>query len=127
MKHTRWFGVTVLIAAMLATPLSAQASRPPATRDKLVIVQLQDGRQIAGAVGKWYSDVGCYVEPPGTSAYLIHPTDIVWIHDAATGAERDLPVRPASRRRLSRVDKALISAVAMIGGMFLLRSIAPGG
>ena len=106
----------VILVAVLAAPLSAQAKVQHARKGQWVHVILKNGRELRGWVGKWVDDVGFYVTPAESAAYLIHPADILTMRDATTGAAVDVP----SRSRLSVNSKLLIAAAVTIGTLVIL-------
>ena len=126
MKHTLRAGMALILAGLLGVPLSAQQAtlrRPPlehASKGEEVVVSLRDGREIRGRVGSWIDDVGFYVNPTDSPACLLHPSDIAAIHDAATGAALDIPLR--RHRGLSQVSQAFI-VVGAVGAFLLLRAV----
>jgi hypothetical protein len=126
MKRTLRTGLALILAGLLGTPLAAQQTtlRLPqpehAKKGDQVVVTLHDGREIRGRVGSWIDDVGFYVKPTDSAAYLLHPPDIAAIHDAATGAALDIPLR--RHRGLSQVSQAFI-VVSAIGAFLLLRAV----
>ena len=119
MRKTVRAALCMLLAGLSAAPANAQIAIPPAAKGESVAVTLCDGRTITGHVGEWLGDLGFYVKPPDTAAYLIHREDVVSIRDAATAAPRSLPVR--QRHRMSGATKAAIAAAAVVGAVVLLR------
>ena len=61
--------------------------------------------------------VGFYVKPTDSAAYLIHPSDILTMQDAMTGAALDVP----TRSQLSAAGQALIGVAVAIGTILILR------
>jgi hypothetical protein len=115
-----------LLAGLSAAPANAEIVIPPAARGELVVVQLRDGREIVGDVGGWLGDLGFYVKPPDSAAYLIHREDVAGICDAQTGAPRTLPRR--ERHVMSRANKISIAVIATLAGLFLiLPRVVPAG
>src|SRR5438552_213442 len=99
MKRTLRAGLAVVLIGILGAPLSAQQTatlRLPtpqrAEKGDEVVVTLQDGREVNGTVGRWVDDVGFYVKPAGSPAWLIHPEDVVSIRNAASGRAMRMPL-----------------------------------
>jgi hypothetical protein len=116
--------MALLLAGFTAAPVSAQQTTlqlphtSAAQKDDEVVVTLRDGREIRGRVGKWMEDVGFYVKPADTPAWLIHPGDIVSMQDAASGRALAPPVL---HRGMSRNTKMWIGigVAAAVGGLLL--------
>ena len=125
MKHVIRTGLALILAGLMAAPSSAQTANPPAAKGEVVVVQLRDGREIVGEVGKCLDDLGLYVKPPDSAAYLVHRDDVVGIHVAATGAARSFPIH--ERHGMSAGTAATLAVFATVGLIVLMRSILPTG
>jgi hypothetical protein len=117
----------VLIAALAAPTWAEQATLripppEPAQKGENVVVTLRDGREIRGAVGKWLNDLGFYVKPADTPAWLIHPEDIMMLRNATSGLLVSPPVR--HHGMMSTSTKVLIGIGATVGGLLLLGKLA---
>ena len=127
MKRAIRIGLALILAGLMAAPVTAQpqAASPRAAKGELVVVQLRDKSQIVGEVGKWLDDLGFYVTPPGSAAYLIHCDDVVSIRAVKTGAARRLPAH--EHRGMTANKAAAISVFATIGFMMVFLRFVAGG
>jgi hypothetical protein len=98
-RSFRW--VALILALSLAVPAMAQPAVPAAIKGEQVVVELRDGRSIAGAVGEWADALGFQVIAADGVPYFVRVSEIVTIRSAATGAGRGLPSRE-SKHQLSR-------------------------
>jgi hypothetical protein len=126
MKRTLRAGICLILALIAALPASAQTSFalpaiPRAEKGETVTICLRDGRELTGVVGNWVDAVGFYFKPADSPAYLIHPGDIVLMTNAGSGAMRLVPARTLPHR-MSPATKATIAALAVIGGLLLLKA-----
>jgi hypothetical protein len=130
MKRTLRTGMAIVLVGLFAAPLSAQQATlrlpPPehAQKGDQVVVTLRDGREIAGDVGSWVDDVGFYVKPSHSPAWLIHPEDVVAIRGAASGRTLDLPLRKAPSK-ISTANAVFIGVASTLGALFLIAHFVP--
>jgi len=112
-----------LVAQIRSQQVSPFESRP-AARGDIVVVQFRDGRaELTGTIGKWVDDVGFYVKPMDSAAYLLHPSDVLVLRDVKSGQMLGVPARP--HQGIGRTAKIVIGAAAALAGfMFLLRTCA---
>jgi hypothetical protein len=121
--------LAIVLAGVVVAPASAeQAARlplpSPAQNGDEVVVTLRDGRKLRGEVGKWVDDVGFYVRPAGSVAWLIHPEDIVTLVDAVSGRALSVPVR---HRGIGAANKVFIVVAVFVGFVIWGRSAGLGG
>jgi hypothetical protein len=131
MKRSIRSVLAVVLAGLVAAPAAAEQATlrlpplAPARKGDDVVVTLRDGREIHGEVGRWVEDVGFYVKPTDSTAWLIHPEDIVGLRDAASGRALSVPVRHSG---LSASSKTLIGiGVFFIGFVIWGRAVGLGG
>ena len=120
-RSIRTILTAALICAFAAPGFAGQATArvpppDPARQGDSVTVILRDGREIRGTVGKWLGDIGFYVKPADTAAWLIHPEDIVALRNATSGLLVSPPLR---RRGIGRAAKVTIGIGIAVLGVYL--------
>jgi hypothetical protein len=118
--------LSLMLALIAAAPASAQSVIPPARKGEIVTVSLKDGRELTGAVGEWVDDVGFYVKPADSAAYLIHPNDIVSLLSTNSSASRSVPLHKA-HSGISLANKILIGVAVFIGASIAISAVLPQG
>jgi hypothetical protein len=130
MTHAIRSVLALVVAGLIAVPTSAEQAAPrlpvpsPAQNGDDVVVTLRDGREIRGEVGKWVDEVGFYVRPAGSAAWLIHPEDIVTLVDAVSGRALSVPVR---HRGIGTSNKVFIAVAIVVAFVIWGRSAGLGG
>jgi len=125
MKRIARISAALTLVCALGQQLTAQVASPQASsraaaKGDTVVVQFLDGRPyVTGTVGGWVDDIGFYVKPADSAAYLIHPPEVLALRDARSGEMLREPAH--SRHHLTRTGKALIGAAVAVAAFVILQ------